>query len=61
MTVFPMQYRCAQSKEVYMDYTLNFTTRELQIIDEALGNMPYRKVAELIDNINSQIDAQKSK
>ena len=44
-----------------MDYTLNFTTRELQIIDEALGNMPYRKVAELIDNINSQIDAQKSK
>ena len=61
MTVFPMQSRYAQSKEVFMEYTLNFTIRELQIIDEALGNMPYKKVAELIDNINSQIDAQKSK
>ena len=59
--VFPTQFRYAQSKEVYMEYTLNFTIKELQIIDEALGNMPYRKVAELIDNINSQIDAQKSK
>lgn len=61
MTVFPTQSRYVLSKEVYMEYTFNFTVKELQIIDEALGNMPYRKVAELIENINSQIDAQKSK
>lgn len=36
-------------------FTLSFTIEEMQIIDEALGNLPFKKVAPLIDNINNQI------
>ena len=39
-------------------FNLSFNAADLQILDEALINMPYKKVAGLIDNINKQIEAQ---
>lgn len=36
-------------------YNLTFNDEEMRIIDEALCNMPYKKVAQLIQNINIQI------
>ena len=36
-------------------YNLIFNDEEMRIIDEALCNMPYKKVAQLIQNINIQI------
>lgn len=39
------------------EYTLTFTIDELKVIDEALGNLAFKKVAPLINNINAQIKA----
>ena len=36
-------------------FTLKFNEKEMEILDEALGHMPYKVVAQLIDNINQQI------
>lgn len=36
-------------------YNLTFNDEEMRIIDEALCNMPYKKVTQLIQNINIQI------
>lgn len=38
---------------------LTFTQAELNIIAEALGNLPYIKVAAVIQSIQSQIDRAK--
>lgn len=41
-----------------MNFEIKLTDKELQILDEALVQLPFYKVAELINNINNQIEAQ---
>lgn len=36
-------------------FTLTFSKEEMEILDNALGQMPYKMVAPLIANINEQI------
>lgn len=36
-------------------FNLTFSKEEMEILDEALGRMPYKVVAPLIDSINQQI------
>lgn len=38
--------------------TLTFTQEQLQVLNAALGDVPYRMAAPLIANINSQIQRQ---
>jgi hypothetical protein len=38
--------------------TLTFTQEQLQVLNAALGDVPYRVAAPLIANINSQIQRQ---
>jgi hypothetical protein len=38
--------------------TLTFTQEQLQVLNAALGDVPYRVAAPLIANINSQIQQQ---
>jgi hypothetical protein len=38
--------------------TLTFTQEQLQVLNAALGDVPYRMAAPLISNINSQIQRQ---
>jgi hypothetical protein len=38
--------------------TLTFTQEQLQVLNTALGDVPYRIAAPLIANINSQIQQQ---
>lgn len=38
--------------------TLTFTQEQLQVLNTALGDVPYRVAAPLIANINSQIQRQ---
>jgi len=38
--------------------TLKFTESDLQILNEALVNMPYKSVAGLINSINMQLEEQ---
>lgn len=40
-------------------FTLTFTIEELRILDSALGNLPYKEVAPLINSINTQIQNNK--
>lgn len=42
------------------EFVLKFTLDEMRIIDEALGALPYKKVAPLIMNINKQIAENRS-
>lgn len=37
---------------------IDFTLEDLQILDEALQNLPYRRVAQLIGKINQQLSEQ---
>jgi alpha-D-ribose 1-methylphosphonate 5-triphosphate synthase subunit PhnG len=37
--------------------TLNFTQQELAVLNDALMQMPYGRVAPLVQNINKQIQA----
>jgi hypothetical protein len=37
--------------------TLNFTPQELAVLNDALMQMPYGRVAPLVQNINKQIQA----
>lgn len=39
--------------------TLKLTSEELQLIGQALGQLPYLQVAGLINNISAQVDSQK--
>lgn len=41
-----------------MNIKLELTPQEMQIIGSALGNMPYREVAQLIGTINEQVQKQ---
>lgn len=41
-----------------MNYSIEFTAEEMQIIGIALGNLPYRQVAQLVDKINQQVQSQ---
>lgn len=41
-----------------MDFEIKLTDKELQILDEALVQLPFYKVSELINNINNQIESQ---
>jgi hypothetical protein len=38
--------------------TLNFTPQELAVLNDALMQMPYGRVAPLVQNINKQIQEQ---
>ncbi len=38
--------------------TLNFTPQELAVLNDALMQMPYGRVALLVQNINKQIQEQ---
>lgn len=40
------------------DFTLQFTPEQLQIIDQALQNLPFRLAAPLLAEINRQIAQQ---
>lgn len=44
-----------------MTYTFNFDEKEAQLVLEALVEMPFRKVAELISNIQKQAQEQTSR
>ena len=39
-------------------YNIEFSEKDLEILDEALTNLPYKKVFELIEKINQQINEQ---
>lgn len=41
-----------------MEVTLILTKEDLKILDEALVQLPFYKVNELINNINNQIESQ---
>lgn len=41
-----------------MEVTLILTKEDLKILDEALVQLPFYKVSELINNINNQIESQ---
>lgn len=41
-----------------MTIKLELTPQEMQIIGAALGNMPYREVAQLVASINEQVQKQ---
>lgn len=43
-----------------MEYTLNFTTNQLQLLSQALGKLPYEQVVKLIEDVQKQIDEQQS-
>jgi len=38
-----------------MDYNINFTQEQLQIINAALGEIPFKHAAPLVQHINSEI------
>ena len=44
--------------ELNMKFTLELTSEEIQILDKALSEMPFRIVAPLIALINQQIQMQ---
>lgn len=39
-------------------YTFTFTKEELTILSEALGELPFKKSAVLISNLQKQLDEQ---
>lgn len=41
-----------------MEFTLNLSEKDIEIIDSALQNMPYKYVVELFYKINKQIKEQ---
>ena len=43
-----------------MEYTLNFTANQLQLLSQALGKLPYEQVVKLIEDVQKQIDEQQS-
>jgi len=38
-----------------MEYSINFTQEQLQIINAALGEIPFKHAAPLVQHINSEI------
>jgi len=44
-----------------MNFTLIVTQEELLIISEALGELPFRKVINLIPKLQSQVNEQQSR
>ena len=41
-----------------MEFEIKLTEEDLQILDEALIQLPFYKVSELINKINNQIETQ---
>lgn len=39
-------------------FTITFTTQQLQVLNAALGEMPFRVAAPLIQHINTEIQRQ---
>lgn len=44
-----------------MNYTITITQEELLLLSEALGEMPFKKVAGLIPKLQQQINEQAQK
>lgn len=49
-----IKYQCI-SEDSMDKFKLEFNMQELEVLDEALCAMPYKKVAGIIKNINTQI------